>query len=88
MIAARLTGALVVLLAAAGAAAADPLDEPAFTASPAALLAAAAQAPGNDDVVVLREDVAQPSMPREDFLKNAPESEEGYVRVSTVLGEE
>ncbi len=58
MIAARLTGALVVLLAAAGAAAADPLDEPAFTASPAALLAAAAQAPGNDDVVVLREDVA------------------------------
>ena len=57
MIAARLTGALVVLLA-AGAAAADPLDEPAFTASPAALLAAAAQAPGNDDVVVLREDVA------------------------------
>lgn len=38
--------------------------------------------------MVLREDVAQPSMPREDFLKNAPESEEGYVRVSTVLGEE
>ena len=38
--------------------------------------------------MVLREDAAQPSMPREDFLKNAPESEEGYVRVSTVLGEE
>ncbi len=57
MIAARLAGALLVLLA-AGAASADPLDEPAFTASPAALLAAAAQAPGTDDVVVLREDVA------------------------------
>ncbi|MBI3174278.1 MAG: Asp-tRNA(Asn)/Glu-tRNA(Gln) amidotransferase subunit GatC [Chloroflexi bacterium] len=38
--------------------------------------------------MVLREDAAQPSMPREDFLKNAPESEEGYVKVSTVLGEE
>ncbi|MBK7078825.1 MAG: DUF3857 domain-containing protein [Myxococcales bacterium] len=57
MIAVRLAGALLVLLA-AGAATADPLDEPAFTASPAALLAAAAQAPGTDDVVVLREDVA------------------------------
>ncbi len=37
---------------------------------------------------VLREDVAKPSMSREEFLKNAPQSERGYVKVPTVLGEE
>jgi aspartyl-tRNA(Asn)/glutamyl-tRNA(Gln) amidotransferase subunit C len=37
---------------------------------------------------VLREDVVQPSMSREEFLKNAPESERGYVKVPTVLGDE
>ena len=37
---------------------------------------------------VLREDVAKSSMSREGFLKNAPQSERGYVKVPTVLGEE
>ena len=37
---------------------------------------------------VLREDVVQPSMDREEFLKNAPKSERGYVKVPTVLGDE
>ena len=37
---------------------------------------------------ILREDIAKPSMSREEFLKNAPESERGYVKVPTVLGEE
>ena len=37
---------------------------------------------------VLREDLVQPSMSREEFLKNAPQSERGYVKVPTVLGEE
>ena len=37
---------------------------------------------------VLREDVVKPSMSREEFLKNAPQSERGYVKVPTVLGEE
>lgn len=37
---------------------------------------------------VLREDVVQPSMSREDFLKNTPQSELGYVKVPTVLGDE
>lgn len=34
---------------------------------------------------VLREDIVQPSMNREEFLKNAPLSERGYVKVLTVL---
>ncbi len=37
---------------------------------------------------VLREDVVRPSMSREEFLKNAPQSERGYVKVPTVLGDE
>jgi aspartyl-tRNA(Asn)/glutamyl-tRNA(Gln) amidotransferase subunit C len=37
---------------------------------------------------VLREDVVRPSMSREEFLTNAPQSERGYIKVSTVLGEE
>jgi len=37
---------------------------------------------------VLREDIAKPSMSREEFLKNAPNSERGYIKVPTVLGEE
>jgi aspartyl-tRNA(Asn)/glutamyl-tRNA(Gln) amidotransferase subunit C len=37
---------------------------------------------------VLREDIAQPSMSREEFLNNAPQSERGYVKVPTVLGED
>jgi aspartyl-tRNA(Asn)/glutamyl-tRNA(Gln) amidotransferase subunit C len=37
---------------------------------------------------VLREDVVKPSMSREEFLKNAPNSERGYVKVPTVLGDE
>ncbi|MCZ2126643.1 MAG: Asp-tRNA(Asn)/Glu-tRNA(Gln) amidotransferase subunit GatC [Anaerolineales bacterium] len=34
---------------------------------------------------VLREDEVKPSMSREEFLKNAPNSEGGYVKVLTVL---
>jgi len=37
---------------------------------------------------ILREDVVKPSMSREEFLRNAPQSEGGYVKVPTVLGEE
>jgi aspartyl-tRNA(Asn)/glutamyl-tRNA(Gln) amidotransferase subunit C len=37
---------------------------------------------------VLREDVVQPSMSHEEFIKNAPKSERGYVKVLTVLGDE
>ena len=37
---------------------------------------------------VLREDMVTPSMSHEEFLKNAPKSERGYVKVPTVLGEE
>jgi aspartyl-tRNA(Asn)/glutamyl-tRNA(Gln) amidotransferase subunit C len=37
---------------------------------------------------VLREDVVKPSMSHEEFIKNAPKSERGYVKVPTVLGEE
>ena len=37
---------------------------------------------------VLREDVVKPSMSHEEFIKNAPKSERGYVKVPTVLGDE
>ena len=37
---------------------------------------------------VLREDVVQPSMSRDEFLKNAPQSERRYIKVPTVLGDE
>ena len=37
---------------------------------------------------ILREDAAKPSMSREEFLNNAPQSERGYVKVPTVLGDE
>jgi len=37
---------------------------------------------------VLREDIVQPSMSRDEFLKNAPQSERGYIKVPTVLGDE
>ena len=37
---------------------------------------------------VLREDVVKPSMNHEEFIKNAPKSERGYVKVPTVLGDE
>jgi aspartyl-tRNA(Asn)/glutamyl-tRNA(Gln) amidotransferase subunit C len=37
---------------------------------------------------VLREDEVKPSMNREEFLKNAPQSERGYIKVPTVLGDE
>jgi aspartyl-tRNA(Asn)/glutamyl-tRNA(Gln) amidotransferase subunit C len=37
---------------------------------------------------VLREDIVRPSMDREEFLKNAPQSERGYVKVPTVLSDE
>ena len=37
---------------------------------------------------VLREDEVKPSMSREEFLKNVPQSERGYVKVPTVLAEE
>jgi aspartyl-tRNA(Asn)/glutamyl-tRNA(Gln) amidotransferase subunit C len=37
---------------------------------------------------VLREDVVKPSMRHDEFIKNAPKSERGYVKVPTVLGDE
>ncbi|MDD2923492.1 MAG: Asp-tRNA(Asn)/Glu-tRNA(Gln) amidotransferase subunit GatC [Anaerolineales bacterium] len=37
---------------------------------------------------ILREDEVKPSMSREEFLKNAPKTERGYVKVPTVLGDE
>jgi len=37
---------------------------------------------------VLREDAVRPSMDRQEFLKNAPQSERGYIKVPTVLREE
>jgi len=37
---------------------------------------------------VLREDVVQPSMSRDEFLKNAAQSERGYIKVPSVLGDE
>jgi aspartyl-tRNA(Asn)/glutamyl-tRNA(Gln) amidotransferase subunit C len=37
---------------------------------------------------VLREDVVKPSMSHEEFIKNAPNSERGYIKVPTVLGDE
>jgi len=37
---------------------------------------------------ILREDEVKPSMSHEEFIKNAPRSERGYVKVPTVLGDE
>jgi len=37
---------------------------------------------------VLREDMVKPSMSHEEFIKNAPQSERGYVKVPTVLSDE
>ncbi len=37
---------------------------------------------------VLREDEVKPSMSKEEFLKNAPQTERGYVKAPTVLGDE
>jgi aspartyl-tRNA(Asn)/glutamyl-tRNA(Gln) amidotransferase subunit C len=37
---------------------------------------------------VLREDVVKPSMSHTEFIKNTPQSERGYVKVPTVLGDE
>jgi len=34
---------------------------------------------------VLREDVAQPSLPRDDALRNAPEARDGYFIVPRIL---
>ncbi len=34
---------------------------------------------------VMREDVVQPSLPREEVLRNAPEQEDGMFRVRAVL---
>jgi len=37
---------------------------------------------------VLRADEVKPSMSHEEFIKNAPQSERGYVKVPTVLWDE
>ncbi|MCA9823474.1 MAG: Asp-tRNA(Asn)/Glu-tRNA(Gln) amidotransferase subunit GatC [Dehalococcoidia bacterium] len=34
---------------------------------------------------VMREDSVSPSLPREDVLRNAPATEDGYIRVRAVL---
>ena len=36
---------------------------------------------------VLREDIPQKGLPREEVLKNAPEHEDGQIRVPSILGE-
>lgn len=36
---------------------------------------------------VLREDVPQQGLPREDVLKNAPEQQDGQIKVPSILGE-
>ncbi|MGG3561943.1 Asp-tRNA(Asn)/Glu-tRNA(Gln) amidotransferase subunit GatC [Neobacillus rhizosphaerae] len=36
---------------------------------------------------VLREDVPQPGLPREEVLKNAPEHQDGQIKVPSILGE-
>jgi aspartyl-tRNA(Asn)/glutamyl-tRNA(Gln) amidotransferase subunit C len=37
---------------------------------------------------ILREDLAQPSLPRSDFLANVPEHDDDYVKVPAVTGVE
>ena len=37
---------------------------------------------------VMREDAVRPSLPTEDALANAPDSEDGFFRVRAVFGEE
>jgi aspartyl-tRNA(Asn)/glutamyl-tRNA(Gln) amidotransferase subunit C len=37
---------------------------------------------------VLRDDIVQPSMDRDEFLNNVPKREGGFVKVPTVLGDE
>jgi len=34
---------------------------------------------------VMRDDIVEPSMPREDVLANAPDAHEGYFRVRAIL---
>ncbi|WP_163653715.1 Asp-tRNA(Asn)/Glu-tRNA(Gln) amidotransferase subunit GatC [Listeria sp. PSOL-1] len=36
---------------------------------------------------VLREDVSKPGLPREDVLKNAPETQDGMFKVPTIIEE-
>lgn len=36
---------------------------------------------------VLREDIPQPGLPREEVLKNAPEHQDGQFKVPSILGE-
>lgn len=36
---------------------------------------------------VLREDIPQPGLPREEVLKNAPEHQDGQIKVPSILGE-
>ncbi|MEH7545556.1 Asp-tRNA(Asn)/Glu-tRNA(Gln) amidotransferase subunit GatC [Neobacillus vireti] len=36
---------------------------------------------------VLREDVSQKGLPREEVLKNAPEHQDGQIKVPSILGE-
>ncbi|WP_462412774.1 Asp-tRNA(Asn)/Glu-tRNA(Gln) amidotransferase subunit GatC [Neobacillus sp. Marseille-QA0830] len=36
---------------------------------------------------VLREDVPKPGLPREEVLKNAPDSQDGQFKVPAILGE-
>ncbi len=36
---------------------------------------------------VLREDIPQPGLPREEVLKNAPDHQDGQIKVPAILGE-
>lgn len=42
---------------------------------------------GTGGVAALRADEARPSLPREDVLRNAPETEDGFFKVPRVLDE-
>lgn len=42
---------------------------------------------GMEGTAVLRSDEVQPSMPREDVLRNAPETEDGFFKVPRLLDE-
>jgi aspartyl-tRNA(Asn)/glutamyl-tRNA(Gln) amidotransferase subunit C len=41
---------------------------------------------GTSDLInVMREDIAEPSLPQEDVLRNAPAQEDGFIRAPRVM---
>ena len=45
----------------------------------------AGEVPAHAQVNVLREDTARPSLPHEEVLKNAPASENGFIKAPRVM---